>query len=217
MLRQVEGEGLIRHDKTVLHDHQSSTPPSIPSSLYDEIRIIKITSKDVVPVQDPTEIGSKEEVVSNSTMTTCCLSSTACIHSSDGCTGTWEDIPFVSDSSQWGKAEGERGLFLRMWMPTRDYLNTPYSRNTRGSLDNKPSSPRKEIIIGGRKGMKQSLSISKGKTKGKVKEERKKEEEEMAPWSSFEIRYSEEAAACLMYEVEEEEEEEDEEDDDEEV
>ena len=158
VLRQVKEEGMVQHDNSMLHDHQSSTPPSLPSSLYDEIRIIKITSKDVV--QDPTEIGPKEGVVSNSTTTTCCLSpSTACTHSSNGCTGTWEDIPFVSDSSQWGKSEGERGLFLRMWMPTRDYLSTPYNSSTRSSLDNKPSSPRKEIIIGGRKGMKQSLSI----------------------------------------------------------
>ena len=118
----------------------------------------------------------------------------------------------MSESSQWGKSEGERGLFLRMWMPTQDYLNNQCSSSSSSSSTEHKPSPRKELTIGGRKGMKQSLlSIPKSKAKGKVKEEREGVEDVLRPCSNFEIRYSEEAAACLMYEDEDEEDEDEEE------
>jgi hypothetical protein len=36
--------------------------------------------------------------------------------------GQWEQLPFVSDKSSWGKAEGERGLRMSFWRPYDSYL-----------------------------------------------------------------------------------------------
>ena len=110
--------------------------------------------------------------------------------------GFWQDIPFVTSESDWGKKEDEMDLFLRIWIPSGNYL-----------LENKNK-------MGIEKPCKKASTKSKGKEKDKGKgkekvtdkekdvEERKGKEKELdrVLGSTFEMNYTdEESAASLFY------------------
>jgi hypothetical protein len=50
--------------------------------------------------------------------------------------GEWEEIPFVSDKSEWGKSEDETGLVLYIWLPASvDALQQHLEQNPGGGRE----------------------------------------------------------------------------------
>ena len=119
--------------------------------------------------------------------------------------GFWQDIPFVTAESDWGKKEDETDLFLRIWTPSGTYL-----RNNKNKMGDEKIVKKSKTGAGAGAGSrggssgpgtkKQGKEKSKEKVKDVEKEEEKEEESIEAAVSTFEICYmDEESAACLLY------------------
>lgn len=101
--------------------------------------------------------------------------------------GFWQDIPFVTAESDWGKQEDETDLFLRIWTPSLKYLT---------ENKNKMGSEKTVKKAGTRTKSKSSCSTSKKEWSDNDKEI----ECHSVPVSTYQINYTdEESAACLLY------------------
>ena len=62
----------------------------------------------------------------------------------DGDNGTWVDIPFITDDSDWGKDNSETDLFLRIWAPSENFfqknikkmINSKFLKNKKKDSEN---------------------------------------------------------------------------------
>jgi hypothetical protein len=119
--------------------------------------------------------------------------------------GSWQDIPFVTAESDWGKQEDETDLFLRIWTPSASYLRESKSKtgadvivkNTgAGKKSKSADSAAKKVGIEREKKEDREKDIKKEKEK----EREKVKETSGVAVSTFEINYTDkESAACLLY------------------
>jgi hypothetical protein len=103
--------------------------------------------------------------------------------------GFWQDIPFVTAESDWGRQEDETDLFLRIWTPSVGYLR-----------DNKSKMGADKIVKKTGAGKKSKSSDTAAKKQGIENDKVKEKESSVGAVSTFEINYmDEESAACLLY------------------
>lgn len=62
--------------------------------------------------------------------------------------GDWQDVPFVTEESDWGKDDDEKELFLRIWTPFRFYLQICAKKmiDNRNAMKNSNSKDKKKKL-----------------------------------------------------------------------
>ena len=106
--------------------------------------------------------------------------------------GTWVDIPFITDDSDWGKDHFETDLFLRIWAPSANF----FEKNIKKMMNSKilkTALSKKKVVDN--KNKKKSLNINKNKSKV---ESGLEESEETV--TTFEINYlDDDCCAFFLY------------------
>ena len=107
----------------------------------------------------------------------------------DGDNGTWVDIPFITDDSDWGKDNSETDLFLRIWAPSENF----FQKNIKKMINSKFLKNKKKDSVNENKKKSYNINRSKIKVGSGV------EESEEAV-TTFEINYlHEDCYAFFLY------------------